>query len=117
MDMGTSETGLIMRLLDATRIRQHVIANNISNSNTPGFVRQDVSFEDLLNAESNPDRRATIVPKIVDDTETPARPDGNNVLPEKESSELHKNRIMYETYVSVLKKHFDLIEAAIRGQG
>lgn len=41
------------KMLDVTTIRHRTIANNISNVNTPGFKRSEVSFTDALERIKN----------------------------------------------------------------
>lgn len=109
------ETGLLMRLLQATTLRSKVVAGNISNQSTPGYKRKVVHFEELLQEAARKGLPAgEVQPEIVVDTDTPARPDGNNVVPELEMEALRENRLLYETYISILESHFDLIEASIQ---
>ena len=44
----TPETVLGKKVLDLTTLRHQLIANNISNANTPNFKRTDVSFAETL---------------------------------------------------------------------
>ena len=39
---------LLDKAADASWLRNEVIGNNISNATTPGYKRQDVAFESLL---------------------------------------------------------------------
>ncbi|MDE0895356.1 MAG: flagellar basal body rod protein FlgB [Planctomycetota bacterium] len=116
MDIGGSKLDLLTRLLSASTLRSQVIAGNISNSNTPGFVRKDVQFEDQLR-EAMQDSSATasrITPTISDDQSGMKGPDGNNVSMETEMNAMRENRLTYETYSTILEGHFNLIDAAIR---
>ncbi len=106
---------LLMRLLDAAALRQRVIADNLSNQNTPGFQRRTVVFEDLLRQA---DRAGTdprsLRPQVLVDTLSPAKPDGNNVQPEQEVADQRGNRLMYEIYLAVLNGHYRMIETSIQ---
>ena len=53
-------------------------------------------------------------PAVVEDTLTPARPDGNNVNLELELNSERQNRLLYETYAAMLQSHFDLIDTSIQ---
>ena len=105
---------LLVRLLGACETRARVVSANIANSNTPGYVRQVVRFEELLAAElasgGDPTR---VAPEVRADLETPARPDGNNVSLELELNSMRENRLLYEAYSSILRSHFALLESAI----
>ena len=107
-------TDLLVRLLGACELRAKVVSANIANSNTPGYVRHVVRFEELLGAElQNGGDVAQVAPELAPDLETPARPDGNNVSLELELNTMRENRLLYETYSSILRSHFDLLESAI----
>ena len=105
---------LMVRLLGACELRARVVSANIANSNTPGYVRHVVRFEDLLGEElRHGGDAARVTPELVADLETPARPDGNNVSLELELNAMRENRLLYEAYSSILRSHFALLESAI----
>ncbi len=105
---------LLVRLLGACELRASVVSANIANSNTPGYVRKVVRFEELLGAELARGGAADRVrPELLSDLETQARPDGNNVSLELELNTMRENRLLYETYASILRAHFDLLDTAI----
>jgi flagellar basal-body rod protein FlgB len=112
---GIREPDLLMRLLRAAELRQKVIAGNIGNQNTPGYTRKVLAFEDeLASALRTPGRdTAGIEPRIVDDLETPAKADGNNVVPELEAGAQKRNALLYETYISVLQSHYQMLQTSI----
>jgi flagellar basal-body rod protein FlgB len=105
---------LMVRLLGACELRARVVSANIANSNTPGYVRQVVRFEDLLRDElRHGGDAAEVAPEVAPDLETQARPDGNNVSLELELNGMRENRLLYEAYSSILRSHFSLFESAI----
>jgi flagellar basal-body rod protein FlgB len=108
---------LLLRLLDASELRAKVLSANIANQNTPGYTRSDVKFEDLLRdaARKGPSAEQSVEPEVIPDTNSPARPDGNNVTLELELNAMRENRLMYETYATILEGHFNLMRAAITG--
>ena len=95
------EHRLLGKLLEATTLRQKVIAQNVANQNTPGYRRQVVEFEDLLAQvlERQPDRAMELEPVIRTDEVTPGKPDGNNVTLELEMNKMQQNRLLYEAYM------------------
>lgn len=115
--MRTEDKGLDMlqRLLAAAELRARVISSNIANQSTPGYTRRVVSFEQELRAAVEDGGRglAALEPTVLLDQESPARPDGNNVTLELEMNALRENRLLYETYASMLNGHFRMLEAAI----
>ena len=108
MDAGAKKLDLISRLLSASTLRSQVIAGNLSNSNTPGFVRKEVQFEQSERLAS------TVIPNVQDDLTEPKGPDGNNISMETEMNAMRENRLTYETYATILEGHFSLMDAAIR---
>ncbi len=48
METTGPQTELLNRLLSAADMRTRVILSNLANSNTPGYTRQTVEFETLL---------------------------------------------------------------------
>ncbi len=116
MDAGAKKLDLLSRLLSASTLRSQVIAGNLSNSNTPGFIRKEVQFEDELRTAMTQSERvaASVIPNVTDDLTEPKGPDGNNVSMEKEMNAMRENRLTYETYATILQGHFGLMDAAIR---
>jgi len=109
-------TDLLVRMLGACELRARVVSANIANSNTPGYVRSQVRFEELLGKElAGGAGTAHVMPSVEQDTQTPARPDGNNVSLELELNSMRENRLLYETYSAILRSHFNLLESAVTG--
>ena len=110
------EHQLLGKLLQATTLRQKVIAQNVANQNTPGYRRQVVEFEDLLARalERNPEKAAELEPVIATDELTPGAPDGNNVTLELEMNRMQQNRLLYEAYMNIGAMRMELIRAAIQ---
>jgi flagellar basal-body rod protein FlgB len=109
--------------LDATALRQQVIANNVANINTPGFKKQDVSFEDELAAAmedkgsgfSNLDRLSNVGIKVSTVKGTSMRYDGNNVDIDEEMSKLAENSIRYQTMSKLMSERFGGLKTVING--
>ncbi|KKM12345.1 hypothetical protein SY88_04135 [Clostridiales bacterium PH28_bin88] len=107
---------ILAKAMDAASLRQQVIANNIANANTPGFKRSTVVFEDLLRTaleeqrgrkanglpSLGPDRLNEVQPRVVRDSSTTMRTDGNNVDIEMEMAQLAMNTINYNSAAQLL---------------
>lgn len=114
MDGVAGNIDLVVRLMSASTERARVIAGNIANENTPGYRRQVVRFEELLgDALASGGDVTRIAPRIEEDALTPARADGNNVVMELELNASRQNRLLYETYASILQTQFELVRAGI----
>jgi flagellar basal-body rod protein FlgB len=117
MNLQSAAENQILKLLQASGMRSHAIADNLANQNTPGYRRKVVQFESLLEGairtgNSDP---AAIEPRVVEDFATPTRIDGNNVNLELESSAARENRVLTETYLTLLQAHYSMLSTAIGG--
>ena len=92
--------------------RQKVIANNIANVETPGFVAQRVSFEDSLRAAVS-----LGAPQIANVAVTPsdhyANVNGNNVQLDDETMDLVDTGLQYQLMVEAMNAKFGLLRTAI----
>ncbi|HOK65193.1 MAG TPA: flagellar basal body rod protein FlgB [Anaerohalosphaeraceae bacterium] len=114
----------ILNLLEAGMraegIRQQAIAHNIANINTPGFRRSDIKFEEILqealkkNESIDPD---SLKPEIYQPQNTPLNEFDNDVSLDSEVGEMVKNTIKHRTYMLILKKKYQQMDAAIKVSG
>ena len=117
MGLIEDHSGELVRLLSAAKLRAEVLAANVANLNTPGYRRREVQFESLLLNElrrGKPDL-SRVQPKILEDALAKARSDGNTVLMEKEISEGHKNKLLFELYAAILAGNMRLLDSAVNG--
>src|SRR5690242_17475940 len=103
------------RALDASSLRQELIANNLANVNTPGFKRQDVAFEAKLSRALSQSRLRGpgasspvegVRPEIVTQSTTSQRADGNNVDMESENVNAAINTLRYEALSQMVGGYF-----------
>ncbi len=116
----TPTISTLATVLEATSKRQSVLANNLANANTPFYKRLDLKFKDeLAKAISSGDINEiqNFKPTIVEDTTTPARPDGNNVSLQKEMAEINENALLFNFAAKAIAKKFDGLKKAIKGRG
>ena len=107
--------------LDASWLRNEVIANNIANVDTPNF--KSSAFQNALSQDSMSARKtrdghidfSDTLPeaRVVTDTGTTYRMDGNNVNIDAENAALAKNQIYYNTLVRQLSSEFSKLRMAI----
>ena len=115
MEIRGASQSLLLDLMSAATLRARVLAGNITNQNTPGYKRREVSFEDKLVAElrrSNP-QLGRIQPEVQIDPDAKALANGNTVSIEEENSAGRQNRLAYELYASILAGQIRLVDAAI----
>lgn len=115
MTIGNTNDQLLVNLMSASTMRYQVLTNNLTNQNTPGYVRQTVEFEDLLAQELEETRPKLleVTPRVQDDNLTQGSPDGNNVNAELELNGLLQNRMQYELYSTLLAGRMELLRTAI----
>ena len=114
------------RALDAASLRQQAIAHNLANVNTPGFKRQDVTFETKLShaladhhtagGNNGPNPVDRVRPEIITPTTTSLRADGNNVDMEAENVNSAMNTLKYEALTQMVGGYFTGLKAAISGR-
>lgn len=126
---------VLQRSLDVSMLRQNVIANNISNADTPGFKRSFVNFESGLARAIESERRPpsfnesltnerhiaferptdyrTVQPRRILDWQTTARNNGNNVDIEVESMNMLSNMLNYQLMAQNVGEHFNRLNIVL----
>ena len=114
---------------DGAWMRNQAIANNIANVDTPGYKRQDVSFEaELKHAlkaskyvsldekvdHLNQNGLSRINPRTYSDYSGYSyRLDGNNVDVDTENVELASNQLKYNALVQSINEEFNNIKTVL----
>ena len=118
--------------LDALHARQKAIAQNVANTQTPGYHRQVVLFEDELqkslrragegrlvqtDPQHLPGRLAAqpVRAKTVDADDRRDGPGSEELVIEREMSNLAETQILYETEAKLTQTQFEMLKMAIRG--
>lgn len=112
---------------DACVLRNEAISNNIANVDTPGYKRQDVSFETELRKALGSNRYVSMDEKVagVDTSKLNPEPftdyagfsyrlDGNNVDIENENVFLAENQLRYQGLMATLQNEFANMQAVIK---
>lgn len=125
---------LMERSLDASTLRQKVIANNVANVDTPYFKRSDVLFEELLQGEMNSSTpsiegyrtnprhffigKSTNLPnsEIKSDESTAINNNMNNVDMDYEMSLMAKNQLKYNTMIQQMNSEFKKMRTVLGGK-
>jgi len=104
----------IQAALDGLSARQQVIADNIANVETPGYIAGQVSFEDSLQAAidgGDPTSMAITTTPTTD----PVNQNGNNVSIDGQVVSLTQTDLRYQTMVAAMNEKFGLLKTAIGG--
>ncbi len=129
-----NHVNLLQKSLDATWMRQEVIAQNIANADTPDYKSKHLEFESLFRqAIEDSGRPNTTKPKpghIAINTSDPLevnpvlvtenwhtmRMDGNNVDIDQEMVELSENTIQYNALVGQVNSELARLKLAVTGR-
>jgi flagellar basal-body rod protein FlgB len=112
------------RALTGAWLRHEVLANNIANSDTPGYKAARVNFEDYLYDALRPRLRLTVTSPLhmrekyrdtiaVSLDTTSVTPDGNSVDIDREMAEVSANAYYYTAVSRQLTAEFSLLRRAI----
>lgn len=117
--------------MDASALRQRVLAHNLANVETPGYQRFDVVFEEELAARQAAETRrrvapvkthprhlapadpAPVRPEVRRDASTIVRNDRSNVDVDREVAGLAKNYVWYQALVRVAGAQIKALRTAI----
>lgn len=112
---------------DASWQRNEAIASNIANVDTPGYKRQDVSFEAELQRALGSSRSKSTDDKVsdvdisrlngtlyTDYSGYSYRLDGNNVDIENENVYLAENQLKYEGLLNSISQEFSNLQTVMK---
>lgn len=115
------------RAADAAWQRNEAISNNIANVDTPGYKRQDVAFESVLQQALGKNRYESMDDKVanvdlsrlrgrayVDYANYSYRLDGNNVDIENENVMLAENQLKYQGLISSINQEFTNLKTVMK---
>ncbi len=120
----------VMHVMDILQAKHKTLADNIANTNTPGYIRQDVNFSQELkkvleapavtsgdagSSASGPDPLVYRDIEIQRDTDQPVKTDGNNVNLEQEMVNLGQTNQVYEFMAKMASIQYKLASYIVRG--
>ena len=118
---------VLNRAADAAWQRNEAISNNIANVDTPGYKRQDVAFESVLQQALGNNRYQSMDDKVanvnlsrlrgrayVDYANYSYRLDGNNVDIENENVMLAENQLKYKGLISSINQEFTNLKTVMK---
>jgi flagellar basal-body rod protein FlgB len=103
----------IQSSLDGLAARQRIIAQNLANSETPGYLAQNVNFEDSLRsamAAGDPGDTAITTSTSTD----PTTPNGNNVNVDTETVALMDTGLRYQLATQSMNNEFNIMRDSMR---
>jgi flagellar basal-body rod protein FlgB len=88
--------------------RQKLVASNIANADTPGYLTQDIDFH---TAFEDAEGRG---PDVIEPQGLPAKADGNNVNLDREARLLAENALRFSVASNFARAELSTLKAAIQ---
>lgn len=122
-------TNILDKAADASWMRENVITNNIANIDTPGYKRQDVDFESVLQKalgktkyssldkkvrELNQDLGKLTTTSYTDAANYSYRLDRNNVDENTENAELASESLRYQLLTAAITNNFSRMQTVLK---
>jgi flagellar basal-body rod protein FlgB len=103
-------TGNLEKYLDLLTARQKLVASNIANADTPGYLTKDIDFQQEFMSMVNGQQ-----PLTVNAQGLPMKPDGNNVNVDREARMLAENAMRFNVASVLLRGQINTVKEAITG--
>ena len=122
-------TNILDKAADASWMRENVITKNIANIDTPGYKRQDVDFESVLQKalgktkyssldkkvrELNQDLGKLTTTSYTDAANYSYRLDRNNVDENTENAELASESLRYQLLTTAITNNFSRMQTVLK---
>ncbi|MDP6418810.1 MAG: flagellar basal body rod protein FlgB [Candidatus Krumholzibacteria bacterium] len=128
---GNDTLHLLKQGLDAYSLRQRVIAENVANTETPGYLARQLRFEELLKESDSPETRLRSTreghfktaessgasPRITEDSDRALDNGINNVSVDLEMAALAEVNLSHKLATRALAVRYQLLRSSIRGRG
>ena len=120
---------LLKSAADASWTREEVLTNNIANVDTPGYKRQDIDFESVLQKalgktkyssldkkvrELNQDLGKLTTTSYTDAANYSYRLDRNNVDENTENAELASESLRYQLLTTAITNNFSRMQTVLK---
>jgi flagellar basal-body rod protein FlgB len=131
-DLFASTLDVLHKTLDLRQQRHTVLASNIANAETPGFIAKDMRFEEALRAaatppqpvplrRTHPEHLPLLHPTSIDNVQgtlvaTPSDDVGhdlNTVSIDREMAKLMTNTLHYNASAEMLSRAFDQLKRTV----
>lgn len=93
--------------MDLLSARQKLVAGNIANADTPGYLTQDIDFQAEFRNASGP-------PQVIQVGGLQVKNDGNNVSLDRESRLLAENALRFQMASQLMKSQIKAVQSAIK---
>lgn len=122
-------TNILDKAADASWMRENVITNNIANIDTPGYKRQDIDFESVLQKALGKTKYSSLDKKVrelnqnlgkltttsyTDAANYSYRLDRNNVDENTENAELASESLRYQLLTTAITNNFSRMQTVLK---
>ena len=122
-------TNILDKAADASWMRENVITNNIANIDTPGYKRQDVDFESVLQKALGKTKYSSLDKKVRELNQDLGKPpttsytdaanysyrlDRNNVDENTENAELASESLRYQLLTTAITNNFSRMQTVLK---
>jgi flagellar basal-body rod protein FlgB len=117
-------TSLLTKFLDVQSRRAEVVASNLANADTPGYIAKELDFADYMrdaaeaalnpSTSSNQSKSFIEMPRVVEQTPGAIGIDGNTVDTGREMSTLAETGMQYLAGTQLLQSRLRTLRSAIR---
>lgn len=121
LPVGDNITALLGTFLDVQSRRAEVVAGNLANADTPGYIARELDFQDFLTEAANQSlspnqnqQNSLAHARLIDQEPTTIGIDGNTVDPGREMSTLAEAGTKYLEGSQLLQMRLRTLRAAIR---
>lgn len=111
--LNSGDLRVLERFLDVAAMRQTLVSTNIANVDTPGYHTRDVDFHAELQRALATELGDGMSPLVLPVHGLLARPDGNNVNPEREALLLAQVQLQFKAATAILRSQMAEIHTAI----
>src|ERR1022692_5328497 len=101
--------GQLERYMDLLSARQKLVATNIANADTPGYLTQDIDFQSEFRNAASGAPRAMVV------NELPVKNDGNNVSLDREARLLAETALRFQVASGLMHSQIQILQSAMSG--
>ena len=100
--------GQLERYMDLLSARQKLVASNVANADTPGYLTQDLDFQaEFRNAGGG-------MPQVSAVAGLKTKNDGNNVSLDREARLLAENALRFQVASQLMKGQLRAVRSAIQ---
>ncbi len=108
---------VLNKMMELTTRKHQVIANNVANSNTPGYIRRDIDFANemsrIIKSQDWQSLSSFDGTVKLDESRVPKN-DGNNISITEELNEMSQNGVLHELVKKAFQTKVGLIKKAIK---